>query len=154
MEILDIISTVIDLSNKGSEYNEEIAQLNLTVVTLKKALLSLEKAGALDELQMQTMKELLQEASTLLQNVSKQSNWWRNVKNMFPGSELKQIKDINSKIERAVQLVNLTVTAHSMKKRTYKQLVEEDSDSCSERSYVPQRKPVHKKIKVREEDGI
>ena len=50
MEILDIISTVIDLSNKGSEYNEEIAQLNLTVVTLKKALLSLEKAGALDEL--------------------------------------------------------------------------------------------------------
>lgn len=102
MEILDIISTVIDLSNKGSEYNEEIAQLNLTVVTLKKALLSLEKAGALDELQMQTMKELLQEASTLLQNVSKQSNWWRNVKNMFPGSELKQIKDINSKIERAV----------------------------------------------------
>jgi len=59
MEILDIISTVIDLSNKGSEYNEEIAQLNLTVVTLKKALLSLEKAGALDELQIQTMKELL-----------------------------------------------------------------------------------------------
>jgi hypothetical protein len=59
MEILDIVSTVIDLSNKGSEYNEEIAQLNLTVVTLKKTILSLEKARALDDLQMQTMKELL-----------------------------------------------------------------------------------------------
>lgn len=89
MEILDVISTVIDLSNKGSEYNEEIAQLNLTVVTLKKTILSLEKVKALDELQMKTMKELMQEASTIMQNVSKQSNWWRNVKNMFPGSELK-----------------------------------------------------------------
>ena len=89
MEILDVISTVIDLSNKGSEYNEEIAQLNLTVVTLKKTILSLEKVKALDELQMKTMKELMQEASTIIQNVSKQSNWWRNVKNMFPGSELK-----------------------------------------------------------------
>jgi hypothetical protein len=59
MEIFDIIGTVIDLSNKGSEYNEEIAQLNLTVVTLKKTLLSLEKADALDDLQIQTMKELL-----------------------------------------------------------------------------------------------
>lgn len=73
---------------------------------------------------------------------------------MFPGSELKQIKDINSKIERAVQLVNLTVTAHSMKKRTYKQVIEDESDSCSERSYVPQRKPLKKKIKVHDDDGI
>jgi hypothetical protein len=95
MEILDIISTVIDLSNKGSEYNEEIAQLNLTVVTLRKAILSLEKVRALDEFQMSTMKVLLEEASCIMQKVSKQSNWWRNVKNMFPGSELSQIKDIN-----------------------------------------------------------
>jgi hypothetical protein len=50
MEILDIVSTVIDLSNKGSEYNEEIAQLNLTVVTLQKLLTNLEKLKALDEL--------------------------------------------------------------------------------------------------------
>lgn len=103
MEILDIISTVIDLSNKGSEYNEEIAQLNLTVVTLKNAILSLERVHALDDIQMQTMKELLVEASTILKVVSnKQGGWWRNVKNMFPGSELYQIKDINSKIERAI----------------------------------------------------
>ena len=31
MELLDLVSTVIDLSNKGSEYNEEIENLNLTV---------------------------------------------------------------------------------------------------------------------------
>ena len=42
MEIFDVISTIIDLSNKGAEYNEEIARLNLTVVSLSKALQSLE----------------------------------------------------------------------------------------------------------------
>ena len=102
MEILDIVSTVNDLSQKGSEYNEEIAQLNLTVVTLQKLLTNLEKLRALDELQMRTMREQLQEAGQVLQKVSKQSNWWRNVKNMFPGSELSQIKDINTKIERSI----------------------------------------------------
>jgi hypothetical protein len=65
------------------------------VVTLRKTILNLEKAHALDELQMKTMKELLGEASDLMQKVSKQSNWWRNIKNMLPGSELSQIKDIN-----------------------------------------------------------
>jgi len=48
------------------------------------------------------MREQLQEAGQVLQKVSKQSNWWRNVKNMFPGSELSQIKDINTKIERSI----------------------------------------------------
>lgn len=66
------------------------------------------------------MRELLNEAVAIMQKVSKQSNWWRNVKNMFPGSELSQIKDVNLKIERAIQLINLTITAHGMKKRTYK----------------------------------
>ena len=65
------------------------------MVTLRKTILNLEKAHALDELQMKTMKELLGEASDLMQKVSKQSNWWRNIKNMLPGSELSQIKDIN-----------------------------------------------------------
>jgi hypothetical protein len=102
MEILDIISTVIDLTNKGSEYNEEMGQLNLTVVTLQKLLFNLEKINALDEYQMKTMREQLQEAREVLQKVSKQSNWWRNVKNMLPGSELNQIKDINTKIERSI----------------------------------------------------
>lgn len=72
---------------------------------------------------------------------------------MFPGSELQQIKDINSKIERAVQLVNLTITTHSMKKRTYKQLLEDDSDCCSEQSYVP-KKPRNKKLKVNAQEGL
>ena len=102
MEILDIISTVIDLTNKGSEYNEEMGQLNLTVVTLQKLLTNLEKINALDDYQMKTMREQLQEAREVLQKVSKQSNWWRNVKNMLPGSELNQIKDINTKIERSI----------------------------------------------------
>jgi hypothetical protein len=51
MELIDVLSTVLDLSNKGnknkpiiyiislgSEYNEEIANLNLTVMTLRQAL--------------------------------------------------------------------------------------------------------------------
>jgi hypothetical protein len=86
-------------------------------VTLQKLLKNLEKMKALDEYQMKTMREQLQEAREVLQKVSKQSNWWRNVKNMLPGSELSQIKDINTKIERSIQLINLTVTTHGMKKR-------------------------------------
>ena len=43
MEIFDIISTVIDLSNKASEYNEEIAQLSITVESLHEAFQHLEK---------------------------------------------------------------------------------------------------------------
>lgn len=31
MELLDLVSTVLDLSNKGSEYNEEFKGLFLTV---------------------------------------------------------------------------------------------------------------------------
>ena len=86
-------------------------------MTLQKLLKNLEKMKALDEYQMKTMREQLQEAREVLQKVSKQSNWWRNVKNMLPGSELSQIKDINTKIERSIQLINLTVTTHGMKKR-------------------------------------
>jgi hypothetical protein len=86
-------------------------------VTLQKLLKNLEKMKALDEYQMKTMQEQLHEAREVLQKVSKQSNWWRNVKNMLPGSELSQIKDINTKIERSIQLINLTVTTHGMKKR-------------------------------------
>lgn len=66
-----------------------------------------------------------------MQKVSKQSNWWRNIKNMLPGSELQQIKDINGKIERCIQLISLSVAAQQMNKRTYKQINEEFSD-CEE----------------------
>lgn len=34
MEIRDIITTVLDLSKKGAEYNDEIAQLSLTMISL------------------------------------------------------------------------------------------------------------------------
>ena len=38
MELLDLVSKVIDLSRKGSEYNEEIENLHLTVQTLDNAI--------------------------------------------------------------------------------------------------------------------
>ena len=88
MEIFDIIQTLADLSNKGSEFNEEIGELNLKVSTLQNALMKLEKGRALDPLQIKHMRDLLSEAVTLMQNVSKQTNLWRNIRNMFPGSEL------------------------------------------------------------------
>jgi hypothetical protein len=51
---------------------------------------------------------------------------------MFPGSELSQIKEINNKIEKAIQLVNLSINTHAAyKKRNYRE-IESDSDSnCS-----------------------
>jgi hypothetical protein len=82
------------------------------------------------------MRQLLQEACEVMQKVSKQSNWWRNIKNMLPGSELQQIKDINQKIERSIQLINLSLTAQQMKKRTYKQLIEEEDEEDSQASSV------------------
>jgi hypothetical protein len=48
------------------------------------------------------LKDLLNEGINLMQNVSKQTNLWRNIRNMFPGSELRQIKEINAKIEKAI----------------------------------------------------
>jgi hypothetical protein len=48
------------------------------------------------------MKDLLNEGISLMQNVSRQTNLWRNIRNMFPGSELSQIKEINNKIEKAI----------------------------------------------------
>ena len=113
MEIFDIIQTLADLSNKGSEFNEEIGELNLKVSTLQNALMKLEKGRALDPLQIKHMRDLLSEAVTLMQNVSKQTNLWRNIRNMFPGSELSQIKEINTKIEKAIQLVNLSINTHA-----------------------------------------
>jgi predicted nucleic acid-binding Zn-ribbon protein len=132
MEIFDIIQTLADLSNKGSEFNEEIGELNLKVSTLQNALMKLEKGRALDPLQIKHMRDLLSEAVTLMQNVSKQTNLWRNIRNMFPGSELSQIKEINTKIEKAIQLVNLSINTHAAyKKRNYRE-IESDSDSnCS-----------------------
>jgi hypothetical protein len=50
MEIFDIIQTLVDLSNKGSEYNEEIGELYLKVSTLQATLMKLEKGRALDSI--------------------------------------------------------------------------------------------------------
>lgn len=89
MEVLDIITTVIDLSQKGSEFNEEIASLNITVISLQQAMQHLENAkNILNEAQMHALKITLEEASSLMQKVSKKSNWWQNIKNMLPGSDL------------------------------------------------------------------
>ena len=38
MEVFDIIATIHDLSQKGAEFNEEIQNLRLTVMTLGAAL--------------------------------------------------------------------------------------------------------------------
>ena len=43
MELFDIVSTLHDLSQKGAEFHEEIANLNLTVITLATALEKLEE---------------------------------------------------------------------------------------------------------------
>jgi hypothetical protein len=146
MEILDIINTVLDLSNKGSEYNEAIASLNFTVVTLQQAFMKFEKGKALNDLQMKTMRDLLEEAKCIMQKVSKQSNWWRNLKNMFPGSELSQIKDVNEKIEKFIQVINIAISANGMQKRKHRE-IESDSES-GRSSHLESKKK--KMLKLRE----
>ncbi len=61
MEVFDIISTVIDLSNKGSEFNEEINELNMTIHSLQESMLVLEntKNAILSEKQKSGLKEML-----------------------------------------------------------------------------------------------
>ena len=43
MELLDIISTIHNLTQKPSEYNEEVQNLSFTVMTLGKAIQNIEK---------------------------------------------------------------------------------------------------------------
>ncbi len=93
------------------------------------------------------MRTLLEEAKSIMQNVSKQSNWWRNVKNMFPGSELSQIKDVNEKIEKFIQVINIAISANyggAMQKRRHREI-----ESESEEGSVGEEKK-KKKIKVME----
>lgn len=141
MEIFDIIQTLVDLSNKGSEYNEEIGELNLKVSTLQATLLKLEKGRALDPIQIKHLKDLLNDGISLMQNVSKHTNLWRNIRNMFPGSELSQIKEINAKIEKAIQLVNLSINTHAAyKKRNYREIDSDSDSNCSSQNNQKQNK--------------
>lgn len=48
------------------------------------------------------LKALLDEAAKILQKVSLKSNWFNNIKNMLPGSDLSKIKDINDKIIKQI----------------------------------------------------
>jgi len=108
MEVLDIINIVVDLTNKGSEFSEEIQELQMTVVSLEQSMKLIESHSdtVLSQAQTDTLKGLLNEASALMQNTSKKMNWWQNIKNMLPRSDLEKVKDINSKIQRMVHLIN------------------------------------------------
>ena len=68
--MIDIISTVLDLSNKGSEYNEEINELNITVKMLKGVIINLQRKDSLEPLVMEKIKGEMFEAQELLQKVS------------------------------------------------------------------------------------
>jgi hypothetical protein len=61
MELLEIISTVHSLSQKGSEFNEEIQTLNFTVKALGLALRNFDEQTAPEDWDMflETLKELL-----------------------------------------------------------------------------------------------
>lgn len=70
MDLIDVVSTILELSNKDSEYKEEIANLRFTILTLKDALHKMVEIE-LDEAYTQLMREHLNEARTLLDRVSK-----------------------------------------------------------------------------------
>lgn len=99
----------------------------------------------------------MDEASSVLKKVSKQSNWyslfelwiyrWRNLKNMFPGSELSQIKDINEKIRNTTQLINFSINAQNSfkRKRKLKEAFESSKEEVEKeekkKSIINQRRP-------------
>ena len=70
MDLIDVVSTILELSNKDSEYKEEIANLRFTILTLKDALHKMVEIE-LDEAYTQLMREHLNEARQLLDRVSK-----------------------------------------------------------------------------------
>ena len=76
MELLDIISAVHDLSQIGAEFNEEIQNLNLTVMTLAAALENIRKKKRdkkfdnIYKLHTQVLTEQLTTAKDLLQSVN------------------------------------------------------------------------------------
>jgi hypothetical protein len=50
---------------------------------------------------------------------------WRNIINMFPGSELDQIKGVNEKIRNTTTILNLNISAqNTFRKRKYEEAFE------------------------------
>jgi len=132
LEILDIINTILDLSTKSSEFSEEIANLNLTIRTIKTSLIPLSKSKRFEE-QTQVLKEILEEAQAVMEKCTKKTSWWTNIRSMFPGSELSQIKELNEKLRNTASLMNFSInTATTV------------ADSCSGRG-SSEKKPIKKK---------
>eukprot|EP00347_Sterkiella_histriomuscorum_P011426 403372500 len=122
MEIMDIITRVVEISKKGAEFNDEIAQLSFSMTSLKQAYEDLSQAeeSYLSDDQLKALKGLLEQASEIMQKVSnKSNNLWRSLKSLWPGNELEQIKDIDNKIQRTVQMMQFSMSAKKCpKKRT------------------------------------
>ena len=65
---------------------------------------------------MEVIKKQLELARKLLSKCKGKANWWTNIKSLFPGSELNQIKDINEKLIKTGSLLNLTLNANYITK--------------------------------------
>ena len=68
MDLIDVVATILELSNKDSEYKEEIVNLRFTILTLKDALYKMADIE-LDEAYTKLMHEHLNEARQLLDRV-------------------------------------------------------------------------------------
>lgn len=118
MDILDIISTVIEFSQKEEEFSDEIKTVRATLESLQLTIKQVDRKqlpGHMTDI----LNENLEEARHLLKRVSSQKNpsWWTAFKNMLPGSDLQKLKERNQQLIHIINLLNLHLNATKSVKR-------------------------------------
>jgi len=85
------------------------------------------------------LKEILEEAQAVMQKCSKKSSWWTNIRSLFPGSELSQIKELNEKLRNTASLMNFSInTATTLGNSQY-----QDSQNSSGKKPLKKKKAGH-----------
>ena len=56
------------------------------------------------------LKEELEDAVELVKNAPKKTSWWKNLKNLLPGSHLQQIKEKNDSLIKISQMLVFHLT--------------------------------------------
>jgi len=114
MEFLDLIGTILDYTQKGEEFSDEIKTIKATLHSLQ---LTIQEVGQ-DHLPLHLsdmLQENLSDAEGLLSKTSQKTNWWKNIKNMLPGSDLHKLKDKNVQLQQCINLLNLHLNANKIR---------------------------------------
>lgn len=118
MDILDFIGKVIEFSEKGEEYSDEIKAIKATLESLHLTVQQIKPNRLPDHIE-NMLNESLQESQNLLKKASPSStSWLTNFKMMLPGSSLQKIREKNQQLLHIINLINLHLNSIKNGKRS------------------------------------